>query len=97
MAINISDFGLPKFKGITNIDGLIEDGVNPLVEWVFVFAIVVAVVFIIISGYSWITSMGDPEKIQKGQRGLTASIIGLVIVFIARIIIDFVLSIIGGN
>lgn len=97
MAINISDFGLPKFKGITNIDGLIEDGVNPLVEWVFVFAIVVAVVFIIISGISWITSMGEPEKIQKGQKGLTASIIGLVIVFIARIIIDFVLNIIGGN
>ena len=97
MAINISRFDLPKFKGITNIEDLIQKGINPLAEWIFVFAIVVAVIFIIVSGYTLITSMGDSEKIQKGQKGLTASIIGLVIVFIARIIIDFILSIIGGN
>lgn len=97
MPINISGLDLPKFKGITDIESLVELGIQPLLEWVVMFSVVVAVVLIIVSGYNMITSMGDPEKIQKGQKGLTAAIIGLVVVFIARLIVMFVLDIIGGN
>lgn len=97
MPINISGLDLPKFKGITDIESLVELGIQPLLEWVVMFSVVVAVVLIIVSGYNMITSMGDPEKIQKGQKGLTAAIIGLVVVFIARLIVMLVLDIIGGN
>lgn len=97
MAINISGLDLPKLKGVTDIESLIELGIQPLLEWIVMFSVVVAVVLIIVSGYNMITSMGDPEKIQKGQKGLTAAIIGLIIVFVARLIVMFVLDIIGGN
>ncbi len=97
MPIKISDLDFPKFKGITDIDSLAEQGIKPLIEWVVIFSIVVAVVLIIVSGYNMITSTGDPEKIKKGQRGLTAAIIGLIIVFVARLIVSFVLDIIVGK
>ena len=97
MAVNISNLSLPRFKGITDIDTLVEVGINPLLNWIVAFSVVVAVVIIIISGYTMITSMGDPDKIKKGQGGLTASIVGMVIVFVARLIIELVLDIIAGN
>jgi len=97
MAVNISNLSLPRFKGITDIDTLVEVGINPLLNWIVGFSVVVAVVIIIISGYTMITSMGDPDKTKKGQGGLTASIVGMVIVFVARLIIELVLDIIAGN
>jgi hypothetical protein len=50
---------------------------------------------IIVAGYNLITSNGDPEKIQKGTKGITAAIIGLVIAFSARIILVFILEKLG--
>ena len=58
---------------------------------------VVAVILIIVSGYTFITSMGEPDKIQKAQKGLTAALIGMVVVFVARLIVGLVLEIITGK
>lgn len=97
MAVNISGFGLPTLKGVTDIPSLVELAVKPLFTWIIGFSMVVAVVLIIIAGYNFITSMGEPEKIQKAQKGVTAAIIGMVIVVVARLIVVFILEIIGGK
>ena len=97
MAVNISNFDLPRFKGITDIETLIEVGINPLLNWITGFSIVIAVAMIILSGYNFITSLGDPDKVQKGQKGLTAALIGMAVVIVARLIIEFVLGVISGD
>lgn len=97
MAVNISGFGLPTLKGVTDIPSLVELGIKPLSDWIIGFSVVVAVVLIIMAGYNFITSMGEPEKIQKAQEGVTAAIIGLVVVFLARLIVLFILEIVGGK
>ncbi len=94
MAVNITNFDLPRFKGVTDIESLVEVGINPLANWITGFSMVIAVIFVIISGYTFITSMGEPEKIQKAQKGLTAALIGMVVVFVARLIVGLVLDII---
>jgi hypothetical protein len=50
---------------------------------------------IIVSGYTLITSTGNPDKVKQGQDTLTAALIGLVIVWIAGLIIKSILSILG--
>ncbi len=53
---------------------------------------VVAVAMIIVSGITLITSTGDPEKVEQGQRTLAGAIIGLVIVWVAGLIIKTILT-----
>ncbi len=71
----------------------IWDGINFFVY----FSAFVAVVLIVVAGYGFITSAGDPDKVKKAQQTLTAAIIGMVIVFMARMIVGFVLDVVQDN
>jgi len=53
---------------------------------------VVAVGLIIYSGIRYMTAGGDPDNVKKASNILTAAIIGMCIVFLARILIKFVLE-----
>lgn len=52
----------------------------------------VAVVMIIIGGFKYITSGGSSEKVSGAKNTILYGIIGLVIVALAQIIVQFVLS-----
>ena len=58
---------------------------------------VVAVAMAIFAGYTLITAAGDPDKIQKGQKMLTNSLIGLAVIAIAGVLIYFVLELLGAR
>lgn len=51
-----------------------------------------AVIIIIISGLTMVTSGGDQEKVKKARGTLMAAIIGLVIVAFAWVIVKFVIE-----
>jgi hypothetical protein len=52
----------------------------------------VAAALIVFASYTLITSSGEPENIAKGQKMLTAAIIGLIIAAIAFLIVNFVID-----
>ena len=52
----------------------------------------VALIFIIIGGYNYMTSAGDPGKVKKAKDTLTYAIIGLVVVILAAVIVNFVIN-----
>jgi len=56
------------------------------------FAGVIAVVFIIVGGYMYLTSAGNDEAAEKGRKVLTNSIIGLIIIILAATIIRVVVN-----
>lgn len=51
----------------------------------------VAVIIILIGGFTWMTAMGNEEKVEKSKKLLTAGIIGLAIIMSAYIIARFVI------
>lgn len=53
---------------------------------------VVAVIMIIISGFKYVTSNGDSNKISSAKTTLIYAIVGLVIVAFAQVIVKFVLD-----
>lgn len=53
---------------------------------------VVAVIMIIVGGFKYITSGGDSGKITSAKNSIIYAIIGLVIVALAQIIVQFVLT-----
>lgn len=98
-------FTSPIFAGVDPIGGVDTDPVPPLKLWdgidtilesvmkvVFPVAGLACVIFIIIGGYTWIASAGDPAKVKLAQGTLTWAIIGLVFVLIAALVISTIMS-----
>lgn len=93
----IAGFLVAIFNGDTAlaVDGAVqaENFIKNIVKALVGMAGVVAVIFMVIGGYFYITSSGHPEKLDKAKRTLLYSAIGLVIVLAAYVIVDFVAGI----
>ena len=63
-----------------------------IINWAIGIAALVCVVVLIVSGYKYITAAGDENKVTSATQTLTFAIIGLVICFIAVILVQFVLK-----
>lgn len=68
--------------------------VGNLVSQVLVFAGAIAILFVIVSGGTYIFAFGDDTKIDKGKRGLFWSLMGLMVILLSYAITRGVISII---
>lgn len=68
--------------------------VGNLVSQVLLFAGAVAIIFVLVSGGTYIFAFGDDTKIDKGKRGLLWALLGLVIIMLSYAITRGVISII---
>lgn len=82
---NILGGGAPNNAPTSSYEALIRLFFGILI----VASIVLFVVFFIWGGIGWIMSGGDKQKLQSSKQKLTFSIIGLIVVFTAVIIINF--------
>lgn len=68
--------------------------VTNLIQWVVGMGGVVAVVFIVVGGWGYITASGDPNKLQKAKTTIMYALIGLVIVALAEILTAFIANLV---
>lgn len=61
-----------------------------LVNLAISFSVVLAVGALIIAGFKYILAMGDEEKIEGATKSLIFALVGLVIVFIAPLVVEYV-------
>lgn len=61
-----------------------------VVEILLRLAVLVAVAFVLIGGFKFITSRGNPDKIQSARNSVQDALIGLVIAIAASAIVGFV-------
>lgn len=54
-----------------------------------------ALAMFVYGGFTWLTSGGSPDKIQKGKDILMWAVIGLIIIFTSYTLVDFVLTAFG--
>lgn len=64
--------------------------VTSAIQWVIAMAGIVCVIFIVYGGVGYITSSGDPNKLQKAKQSILYACFGLIIVALAEIITAFV-------
>ena len=69
-----------------------QEFVMRIVDFVIIFAGALAVLFIMIGGLQYITSMGNEEKTTIAKRTLLYAIIGLLIVILSLTIINVIQS-----
>ncbi len=57
---------------------------------------VIFLILIIISGFEWMMSGGDSEKIKKARSRIKNAVIGIIIIVFSYILVSLVFSLIGG-
>ena len=72
--------------------GEIAGVLDKVMDIVFPVAGILCVIFIIVGGYMWIASAGDPAKVKQAQGTLTWAIIGLIFVLVVRLIVSTVVG-----
>ncbi len=99
LSLTIDNIPIPTPSGIPT-GGLSGEGgvaINIAIQLIFVVGIALAVAFVIISGIQWIISGGDKTKLQAARGRLTYAIVGLVVILGAFVIINTVISLLGGT
>ena len=66
-----------------------------IIRYALTFLGIIAVVMIMYGGFIWMTSNGQPDRVQKAKNILIAAAIGLIIVISAFAIVTFIVSITG--
>ncbi|MBN1374181.1 hypothetical protein JW962_02495 [Candidatus Dojkabacteria bacterium] len=78
----------------TKFDTL-EDAIKSLLRLGTLAAALVAVVMLIYGGLAYIISTGDSQKTEKAQNTIIYSLVGLVIVGLAWLLVEFILKVLG--
>lgn len=70
--------------------------INNILNWVlFVFIPVIAPIFIVIGGIYILVARGNPGTYTQGRSVLTATVVGLIIVYTAWVLLNTVLTSLG--
>lgn len=86
--ISAGDIG---YNGVTTDAGA-SQALTGAFNTAYVWAGIIAIISLIISGYFFITANGDASRIKRGKDGVFASVVGLVIVAMAFTITNFVVG-----
>lgn len=68
-----------------------------IVNWVLILAGTIAVVYLVYGGILYITAGGDAEKATKGRTAVVNAVIGIVIILLALVIVQWVSSIVANS
>lgn len=75
----------------TNINQLIRTIIN----WLLAIAFGIAVLFLIIGGFQYITSAGNEEAAEKGKGTAVNALIGIVIIVLSYVIVNVVANLVS--
>ncbi len=79
--------------GETSVNGLIKTVIN----WMLGIAFAIAVIFLIIGGFMYITSAGNEESAEKGKGTVVNALIGIVIIILSYVIVNVVANLVTNN
>ena len=96
MAMIIFGVALAKTAPLFSIDNPIgfdsvQGVVKALIQVAFMAAGIVAVIYLIIGGFKYVTSSGNPEAIESAKGTIVNAIIGLIIIFISSLLVNYIL------
>lgn len=101
LALSINTTPLPLPTTIQHISGgLSKTGANAInlaINLFFVIALVLGISLLLYSGIQWILSGGDKQKLQNARSRLTYTIVGIIIVALSFLIVNTVITLLGGN
>jgi heme O synthase-like polyprenyltransferase len=67
-----------------DLGGVLSGIVNALL----IFAAAVAVLFLIIGGFRYVVSTGNPDQVESAKKTILYAILGLIIIFVAYVLVS---------
>lgn len=68
-----------------------------IINWALGIAFGIAVIFLIIGGFRYITAGGNEESAEKGKSSVINALIGIVIIVLSYVIVNVVANLVTGN
>jgi phosphoglycerol transferase MdoB-like AlkP superfamily enzyme len=84
--------GVPQLQAVDVMEVL-----NNIVNWLFAILLVVAVIYLILAGYFFVTSQGEPDKMSKARNMVLYALIGVLVAFVSKGLIELVRRIVMGS
>ena len=75
--------------------GTFEDLLNIFIDFIFTIGITVAPIILIIAGFLYITSAGDPKRVDTAKKMILYAVIGLLVLLLARGLVEVLKSVLG--
>lgn len=69
-----------------------QNALNAVLNTVYTWAGIIAVIVIIIAGFVYTTSGGDAANVKKAKNAITYAVIGLIVIILAFTITNFVVG-----
>jgi len=89
-AVEVPDDIIPAGEGLT-VSGMI--GIITLAaNWLYTILLVVAAIYIVWAGFTYVTSGGKPEKLEEARAQIKNALIGIAIAVVARGLVEVVKS-----
>jgi TRAP-type C4-dicarboxylate transport system permease small subunit len=82
----------PSSIGIAHPVKSADSAVSGLLTTAYAAAGIVCVIIIIVAGYTYVTSSGDPSSVKRAKEALLGAIIGIVVILMAFTITKFILG-----
>ena len=71
----------------------IGDIIGTIIPYIYTFAGILLLLYLIYGGFSYITSLGDPKGVEAAKGKITNALIGFFIVFFSYFIIQLIASV----
>jgi hypothetical protein len=91
--------GLQSLFGAGGLTGSLSLGelIANIIQIMLLFAAGIAIVFVIIGGYYYITASGNEEQAEKGKSTLLNAIIGIILIIMAYVIINVIVNLVSSS
>jgi membrane-associated phospholipid phosphatase len=90
-----TNVGVPQGQ-ITSLQGVLQT-LCTVFAWAFYFLIVIAVIFVIVAAFKYLTAAGDPEKVKSAGATLLYAAIAIGVALLARAVPLVVGSFLGAQ
>jgi hypothetical protein len=81
---------------ITSLQGVLQT-LCTVFAWAFYFLIVIAVIFVIVAAFKYLTAAGDPEKVKSAGQTLLYAAVAIGVALLARAVPLVVGSFLGAS
>lgn len=83
-----SEIGNAVGSNVNTSDATVDGLVTIVIGWIIYIAAILAFIYLVVSGITFITAGGNAEQAKKGQTGLIYAVIGIVVVVLAYVILQ---------
>src|SRR6266849_1878485 len=74
--------------GVNNIGPIVGSVVN----FIFLIAAIIALIYLVLGGIKWVTSEGDTKNVEAARNQIIAAAVGLGVTFLSYLIINLLLG-----